>query len=79
MLEQSIPEGLHPVERTHAGAVCEELQPMGRTHVGEVHGGLSPCGRDPMLEQGKSVRSPPSEEEETAETMGDQLTATPIP
>ncbi|GAB0180379.1 zinc finger and BTB domain-containing protein 5 [Grus japonensis] len=38
-LEQSGPEGLHPMEGTHAGAVCEEPQPMGRTHVGEVCGG----------------------------------------
>ncbi|GAB0183450.1 AN1-type zinc finger protein 5-like [Grus japonensis] len=43
-LEQFAPEGLHPMEGTHAGAVCEELQPMGRTHIGEVHGGLSPMG-----------------------------------
>jgi len=42
MLEQPVPEGLHPVGRTHAGAVCEELQPVGRTHVGEVRGELSP-------------------------------------
>ncbi|GAB0181827.1 zinc finger and BTB domain-containing protein 5 [Grus japonensis] len=42
MLEQSAPEGLHPMEGTHTGAVHEELQPMGRTDVGEVHGGLSP-------------------------------------
>jgi len=25
MLEQPVPEGLHPVEGTHAGAVCEVL------------------------------------------------------
>ena len=31
-----------------------------------------------MLEQGKSVRSPPPEEEGAAETMGDELTTTPI-
>jgi len=42
MLEQPVPEGLHPMERTHAGAVYEELQPMGRTHVGEFCGELSP-------------------------------------
>ena len=47
MLGQSVPEGLHPVEGTHAGAVCEELQLIGRTHVGEVHGGLSPVGGTP--------------------------------
>ncbi|GAB0179705.1 zinc finger and BTB domain-containing protein 5 [Grus japonensis] len=46
-LEQSAPEGLHPVEGTHTGAVREKLQPVGRTHVGEVHGELSPLGGTP--------------------------------
>jgi len=55
MLEQSAPKGLHSVERTLAGALCEELQPEGRTYVGEVHGRLS-HGRNSMLEQGKRVR-----------------------
>ena len=32
-----------------------------------------------MLEQGKSMRSPPPEEEGAAETMRDELTVTPIP
>jgi len=32
-----------------------------------------------MLEQGKTVRSPPPEEEGAAETMCDELTVTPIP
>ena len=32
-----------------------------------------------MLEQGKSVRSPPPEEEGAAETTCDELTQTPIP
>jgi len=32
-----------------------------------------------MLEQSKSVRSPPPEEEPVAETMCDEVTATPIP
>ena len=32
-----------------------------------------------MLEQGKSVRSPPPEEEGAAETTCDELTATPVP
>ncbi|PKU45188.1 hypothetical protein llap_4489 [Limosa lapponica baueri] len=54
MLEQSVPEGLHPVERTHAEEVHEELQPVGRTHVGEIPGiglELTVChGRDPTLE-----------------------------
>ena len=55
MLEQSVPEGLHPVEghMTHAGAVHEELQPMGRTHFGEVCGGLSPMGRSPQAGAGE--------------------------
>ena len=38
-----------------------------------------PRGRDPTLEQGKSVRSPPPEEEGAAETTRDELTAAPIP
>jgi len=36
MLEQSIPEGLHAVERTHTEAVHKELQPVGKTHAGKV-------------------------------------------
>lgn len=46
-LEQSVPEGLHPVEGTHARAVHEELQPVRRTHVGEVWERLSPAGGTP--------------------------------
>jgi len=79
MLEQPVPEGLHPVGRTHTGAVCEELQPVGRTHIGEVLWRTVSHERNLMLEQGKSVRSPPFEEEGTAETMCDELTVTPIP
>jgi len=41
-LEQPVSEGLHLIDGTHAGAVCEELQYMGRTHVGEISGELSP-------------------------------------
>ena len=66
----------------------------GKAHAGAVYGGLQcvekdlswrnswradPHERDPMLEQGKSVRSPPPEEEGEVETMWDELTATPIP
>uniref|UniRef100_A0A8C0G2V2 C2H2-type domain-containing protein n=1 Tax=Bubo bubo TaxID=30461 RepID=A0A8C0G2V2_BUBBB len=36
-------------------------------------------GREPTAEQGRSVRSPPPEEEGAAETTGDGLTPTPIP
>ena len=78
-LEQPIPEGLHPVGRTHAGALPEELQPVGSTHVGEVCGKLSPVRGTFMLEQEKSVRSLPPEEEGVVETMRDELTVTPIP
>jgi len=35
--------------------------------------------RDLVLEQGKSVRSPPPEEEGVAETTCDELTANPTP
>ncbi|GAB0205849.1 acid sphingomyelinase-like phosphodiesterase 3b [Grus japonensis] len=52
-LEQSVPEGLHPMGQTHAGAVGEELQPVGRTHVGEVGGGLSPVGGPPGWSRGR--------------------------
>ena len=47
MLQQPVTEGLHPVGRTDAAAVCEELQLAGRTHIGEVCGGLSPVGGTP--------------------------------
>jgi len=77
-LEQPVSEGLHPVGRTHAGAVCEELQSVGRTHIGEVCGELSPMRGTFALEQWKSVRSLPSEEEGAAETTCDELTITPI-
>ena len=65
--------------RTHAGAVCEELQPVRRTHIGEVCRELSPVRGTFMLEQEKSVRSLPPEEEGVVETMRDELTVTPIP
>lgn len=74
-LELSVPEGLHLMERTHTGAVCEELQPVGRTHREEVHGGLSSegvtshWGRD-------GVRNPPCEEEGVTEC--DELTTFPV-
>jgi len=64
MLEQPVPEGLHSV---------------GRTHIGEVCGELSPVRGIFLLEQGKSVRSPPPEEEGAAETTCDELTITLIP
>jgi len=41
-MEQPVPEGFHPVEVTHVGAIHDELQPVARTHVGEDHGELYP-------------------------------------
>jgi len=52
---------------------------VGRTHIGEFHGELSPMEGTPRLEQGKSVRSPPPEEEGVAETTCDELITVPIP
>lgn len=48
MLEETIPEGLSPVERTHVKAVFEELQPGGRVHTGEGHEGLFPVVGTPF-------------------------------
>jgi len=79
MLEQPVPEGLHPVEGTHAQAVHEELQPVGRTHIGEVCGELPPVRGTFTLGQRQSVRSLPPERQGLAETTYDELTVTPIP
>jgi len=51
---------------------------MGRIHVGEVCGEMSPVRGSFTLEKGRSVRSPPPEEEGAAETACDELTTTPI-
>jgi len=72
ILEHSIPEGLHPVERIHAGAVHEELQPMGSTLIGAVHEGLSAVAGIPMLEHEEY------EEEGAAETKYYEQTTIPI-
>jgi len=78
-MEQPVPEGLHPMEGTHAGAVREELQPVGRTHVGEFCEELSPVRGTFTLGQGQGVRSPSPEGQGAAETMCDKRTVTPIP
>jgi len=67
------------MEGTHTGADHEELQPMGRTYIGEVYGELSPMSGTFTLDQGKSGRSLPPEEEGVAQTTCDELTITPIP
>lgn len=50
---------------------------MGRTR--RVHGGLSPVGGTSQVMQRKSVKSPLPVEEGAAETIWDELTATPTP
>lgn len=77
-LKQSAPGGLHPMEETPTGAVCEEAQPGGRTQTGEDCGGLS-CGRDSLLEQRKNVRSPSFEAKGASEKTCDALTTPLIP
>jgi len=57
MPEQPVPEGLHTVERSHAGAIHEELQPVGKTHVEAVHGELSPMGVSLHWNKGKEQES----------------------
>ena len=61
-LEQPVPEGLQPVEGTHAGAVRGELQPMGRTHAGDTHGGLSPVEGTPRWSRGRVMTPAPEKE-----------------
>jgi len=65
-------------EGIHAGAVREELQPVGRTHVGEICGELSPLRGASCWSRGRSVRSPPHEEEAAVEMTRDELTTTPF-
>jgi len=52
MLEQSVSDGLHSMEGTHAGAVHEELHHVGRTHAAVVHQELSPMGGTPRWSSG---------------------------
>lgn len=47
------------MEVTQPEAVHVEMQSVGKTDIGEVHGGPSPVERTPMMEQRKSVGSPP--------------------
>ncbi|XP_074710315.1 LOW QUALITY PROTEIN: uncharacterized protein LOC141936873 [Strix uralensis] len=54
---------------THRGADAPP-EPLGGTHVGGRSWRTVSRGREPTLEQGRSVRSPPPEEEGAAETTG---------
>ena len=53
MLEQSVPEGLHPMEWKQAGAVHEALQHVGRSYAGGVRGRLSPMGGTTYWSRGR--------------------------
>ena len=77
-LQHSVSEGLHPVGRTHAGAVREELQPVGRTHIGEVCGGLFPVGGTPCWSRGREWGVLLLRRKEL-QRQCDELTATLIP
>lgn len=69
MLEQFVPEGLHPMGRDSTRAILE-LQPMGRTHTGAVHEGLSPVGGSPRWSRGTAREG---------RTNKDKLLQTPQP
>lgn len=47
MLEQSVSEGLHPIESSHAGDLCEEMQPVENNHYEGSHVGPSLVGGIP--------------------------------
>ena len=53
-LEQAVPEGLHPMEGTHAVAVHEELQRVERNCFRAVRGGQSPVGGTPCWSRGRA-------------------------
>jgi len=72
--------GLVTLWGAHAGAACSwRTAPHGKDPRWSSSWRTVSCGRDLTLEQGRSVRSPPPEEEEVAETTCDALTVTPIP
>lgn len=73
ILEQSIPEGLHSLERTHSGAILQELQPVGQSHTGAVHKEMVPWQ---ALHTGARQKC---EEVLTMKTTCCGLTASPIP
>lgn len=51
-LEEPVPEGLHYLEETCTGIVCDKLQPMERIQAREILAGLSPVGSHTGVEKG---------------------------
>jgi len=77
------PVGSPTLEQAPA-RTCGPMERGAHARAGLLAGLVTPWGtvshqRDLMLEQGKSVRSPPPEGQGAAETMCDELTTTPIP
>lgn len=65
MLEQPVPEGLHPTVQARAGEALGELQPRGITvqHLVKDHAPWE----EPPLEQGKVARRKEQQRSSTAE------------
>ncbi|PKU45778.1 vps10 domain-containing receptor 2 [Limosa lapponica baueri] len=72
-LEQSVPEGLYPVERTHAGAVLESYNPWEGPTLKKF---MKHCSPWEGLHDGEGEQH---EGEGVAETKCYELTTTPIP
>lgn len=58
MLKQCVPEGLHPIEKTHTEAAGEELQPLEKFVRGCLLLKVPPCGTGDVCE------GPPEEEKQ---------------
>lgn len=67
------------MEGTHTGTVREETAAHRVDSHWRSSGITVSCERDTTLEQGKSVRSSPPEEEGTTETTCDELGTIPVP
>lgn len=72
-LEQSVPEGLYPMERTHVGMLHEEWHSVGRIYVGKVYGELSPIGAMPFWSRERTWRGRSSKKKKC------DVIITPIP
>jgi len=52
--DQSVPEELKTLERTHSGEVCEEIQPVGSIHIEGAHEGLCAVGETSHWSRGRT-------------------------